>query len=53
MVVEAMVGAPGERYTNGKSLSARNARGSDDLLEHLPYVIASAFSGDDDAGVQD
>jgi hypothetical protein len=26
---------------------------SDDLPEHLRYVIASAFGGDDYAGVQD
>jgi hypothetical protein len=39
--------------TNRREHCPLIAGGNDDLLEHLHYVIASAFSGDDYAGVQD
>jgi hypothetical protein len=41
------------RQTNRREHRALVASRSDDLLEHLRYAIASAFRGDDDAGVQD
>jgi hypothetical protein len=41
------------RQTNRRKHRALVASRSDDSLEHLRYVIASAFRGDDDAGVQD
>jgi len=38
---------------NRREHRALVAGGGDDLLKQLRYVIASAFCGDDDAGVQD